>query len=55
MARGCKKKDQWNKQNVHEMRKKLTKISPVITHTTGPQEMAKKDIYLREDRDRKEN
>jgi hypothetical protein len=25
--------------------KRRTKISPVITHTTGPQEIAKKAIY----------
>ena len=27
-------------------KEKLTKISPVITHATGPQEIAKKAIYL---------
>ena len=27
-------------------KEELTKISPVITHATGPQEIAKKAIYL---------
>jgi hypothetical protein len=35
---------------IDETRRKLTKISPVITHATGPQEIAKKAIYLSEDR-----
>ena len=51
MERGCKKY-LWNKDKVDDMYRKLTKISPVITHTTGPQETAKKTIYLWKDKEK---